>query len=117
MSEWKPVKDYEGIYEVSSDGRVRSLDRFDSIGRHRKGIERKQFIVGDGYLQVRLNKDGVTTGKTVHRLVASAFCENADEKPEVNHINCDKLDNRVENLEWVTTKENANHWRDLKRAA
>ena len=117
MSEWKPVKGYEGLYEVSSDGRVRGIDRLDSIGRRCKGIERKQFIVGDGYLQVRLNKDGVAKGYGVHRLVAIAFRDNPEDKREVNHINCDKLDNRVENLEWVTPSENQRHWRELRKAA
>ena len=117
MTEWKPVKDYEGIYEVSSDGKVRSLDRLDSIGRRRAGRVRKTFIVGDGYEQVYLNKDGVSTGLYVHRLVATAFIDNAEDKREVNHINREKLDNRVENLEWVTAKENQRHWRDLRKAA
>lgn len=117
MTEWKPVPGYEGIYEASSDGEIRSLDRLDSIGRRRQGKIRKQFPVQGGYLQVRLNKDGVTKGIGVHRLVALAFRDNPEGKPQVNHINRDVTDNRIENLEWCTSQENHRHWRELDRAA
>lgn len=114
---WKPIKDYEGLYEVSSDGTVRSLDRKDSIGRNRKGRVRRTFLVGDGYEQVILSKGGIDKGFYVHRLVASAFCQNGLKKPEVNHIDCDKTNNCAENLEWVTSQENQQHWRAVRNAA
>lgn len=107
--EWRPVAGYEGIYEVSNYGNVFSLERIDSAGRRRGGFKLKQKTNKYGYKCVNLSKNGIVTSTTVHRLVAQAFIPNPDNKPEVNHKNEDKQDNRVENLEWVTSKENQNH--------
>lgn len=96
----KPVPGYEGLYEVSDDGRVFSLVR------HR---ELKPKIDRYGYKAVTLTKNGKPQYITVHRLVAKAFIPNPFSKRCVNHINEIKTDNRVENLEWVTVKENDNH--------
>ena len=105
---WKDVKGYEGVYRVSSFGRVRSLDRVSSIGRKLKGKVLKQKVT-KGYNMVSLSKDGNPKGKTVSRLVAKTFIPNPENKPEVNHIDENKQNNHVDNLEWVTAKENANH--------
>ena len=118
MSEvWKPIKGYEGIYEVSSYGRVRSLERSISLrNRHgeyvrvEKGRIMAQKLQNTDRLQVNLRKvvNGKRLRKTfyVHRLVAEAFVPNPDNKPTVNHINEDHHDNRAENLEWMTKAEN-----------
>ena len=105
---WKDIKGYEGLYKVSSEGRVKSLERIivDSIGRKRTINERilKNSLKNCGYIYVNLYNGG----KRVHRLVAEAFIPNPEDKPEVNHKDEDKTNNCVENLEWVTAKENAN---------
>ena len=108
MIEWKPVKDYEGLYEVSSDGQVRSLDRLDRLGRKVAGRIRKYSFAGRGYPHMPLYKDEKQSGRYVHRMVAEAFL-GPREGMEVNHINGDKTDNRVENLEWVTPSQNILH--------
>ena len=111
---WKDIKGYEGLYQVSNLGRVKSLERIvvDKIGRKRFLKERilKPFTNHKVYLQVHLyDANGKKGTLKVHRLVCEAFHENSQNKPEVNHINEDKLDNRACNLEWVTRKENINH--------
>lgn len=95
---WKPVKDFEGLYFVSSLGRVLS-----------KRTIRKPTLINSGYLKVSLKKDGKEYPRTVHRLVAIAFLENPINCKKVNHINGIKTDNRVCNLEWVTPSQNKIH--------
>lgn len=112
---WKAVKGYEGLYEVSNFGNVRSVTRV--IRFERRGSIATQVIEGKplkpgnskGYKNVVLcNKDGKKT-KGVHRLVAEAFIDNPLDKPEVNHIDENPSNNTVENLEWVTHVENSRH--------
>lgn len=98
---WKEIKGYEGLYQVSSWGRVRS--------NYRGGRILKSGKNADGYLLVVLCKNGKHTSYRVHRLVAQAFIPNPHNKPEVNHIDENKGNNYIENLEWVTSKENLNH--------
>ena len=109
---WRDVKGYEGYYRVSSEGRVKSLERtfIDKIGRERyvKECILKPVIDRYGYLLVSLYAGGKQKRHTVHRLVCEAFHENLDNKPQVNHINEDKADNRACNLEWATARENSN---------
>lgn len=110
---WKPIKDYEGLYEVSNMGRVRSLDRgnIDSTGRkqHFKGMILKQGKDNSNYLVVVLSKNGKTKTFRVHRLVAEAFIPNPENKPCVDHINTIRTENEVANLRWATYEENNNN--------
>ena len=103
---WKDVLNYEGIYIISSKGRVKSLDRYDSGGRKRTGKILSAGNNKEGYKLVTLAKNGKLKTFKVHRLVAEAFIPNPDNKPEVDHINTIRYDNRAENLRWVTRKEN-----------
>lgn len=105
---WKDIEGYEGYYQVSNLGRVRSLDHIDCRGRHIKGKTTKQLKDKDGYYYVQLNKNGVQTKKKVHRLVAIAFIPNPENKREVSHLDETKTNNQVSNLEWATSKENNN---------
>ena len=115
MEYWKDVVGYEGRYEVSSYGRIRSVDRYVNTGiRHSemriaKGKMLKPNLKRNGYLTVDLCKANKIRTITVHRIVALAFIEKPDGKNVVNHKNLIKTDNRVENLEWVTSKENSQH--------
>ena len=108
---WKPIKDFEGYYEVSNIGRVRSLN-YKRTGKEKilKNIEDYK-----GYLEVGLTKNGKRKQFKVHRLVAEAFIPNPENKPCIDHINTVKSDNRVENLRWVTYKENSNNEKTLEK--
>lgn len=104
--EWRDVVGYEGLYIVSNYGEVKSLGN--DKGRREKTM--KTHVCRNGYEKLDLSKKGQPTKKVyVHRLVAMAFIPNPHNKPQVNHINCDKLDNKQENLEWVTRSENIAH--------
>ena len=94
---FKPVVGFE-MYEVSNLGRVKRGDRF-----------KKPTLASTGYLIVSLRDKSNRKSDTVHRIVAKAFISNPENKPEVNHINGDKEDNSVDNLEWVTRSENFLH--------
>ena len=104
LEEWKPVYGYEGFYEVSTEGRVRSLPRATTNGGILKPIYSK-----DGYASVHLSREGHDKIKRINRLVAEAFIPNPENKPEVNHLNGIRDDNRLCNLEWATTSENNLH--------
>ena len=105
---WIPVVGYEGLYEVSSYGRVRSLDRYDSRNHFRKG-KLMNFIYEGEYLKVDFSKNGINKRYVVHRLVAKAFIPNPDNLPQINHKDEDKTNNRVDNLEWCDAKYNINY--------
>ena len=113
---YKSIKGYEGIYEVSELGKIRSINRIverkDGRNIHYKGKDLTPSIDGGGYAVVILSKNGISKVMKVHRLVAEAFLPNHDNLPEVHHKNHDRKDNRVHNLKWVTRAEQMDeHWR------
>jgi hypothetical protein len=109
MEVWKDIPGYEGLYQVSSLGRIKSLDRHRMDGRHYRERILKPSSDLAGYLSVELCKEGTGKRILVHRLVAQVFVPNPENKKEVNHINGTKADNRSENLEWNTSSENQLH--------
>lgn len=118
MELWKDIKGYEGYYQVSNLGNVRSVDR--TVKRKGNGtsfskgqIIKLQINKRTGYCKVNLCKEGKSKTYEVHRLVAVEFLENSDNLPVVNHLNGVKTDNFVENLEWCTYKQNTQHAHDI----
>lgn len=114
MEIWKPVVGYEGIYEVSSEGRVKSLSRKKYCGHPGAVQITKEKICGMskdrlGYIKINLSKDNKRKKVSLHRIVALAFVENPKCKKEVNHIDGNKENNLPENLEWSTRSENMLH--------
>ena len=117
---WKDIEGYEGLYQVSNFGKVRSLDRYNSKGCWIKGCILEPTNC-KGYLQIVLFLNGKKSYYYIHRIVAEAFLPNPDNKPEIDHINTDKTDNTVwlnedgsvnydkTNLRWVTHTENMNN--------
>lgn len=105
MSEeiWKGISGYEGLYEISNFGYVKSFCK--KTG----GSIIKNILGQNGYYKVNLMKRGKRKQPYIHRLVAQAFIPNPENKPEVNHIDGNKLNNHVSNLEWCTSKENSLH--------
>ena len=108
---WKDVVGYEGLYEVSSLGRVRSVDRIVAYRDGRKrffksAILQQRASTTSKYLSVPLYKDAKMKRHRVHRLVAEAFVPNPEEKPQVGHKDENYLNNAASNLEWVTIREN-----------
>lgn len=119
---WKDIKDYEGLYQVSNMGNVRSMDRT-TIGKHGKIMYFKGKNIsptdnGFGYYIVNLRKNGICKVFLVHRLVAMTFIKNNNPLLNiVNHKDENKTNNNVENLEWCTQKYNANYMNALKNKA
>ena len=105
---WKPIEGFEGKYEVSNLGNIKSLPRDYFYGKVKEETYLRLYKEYDGYLRVTLFKNGIRHRYHVHRLVAKTFVENPLNKPFVNHLNEIKDDNRAENLEWCTSKENSN---------
>lgn len=97
--EFKPIKGYEDVYEISNKGKV----------INRKTKRELKFDNSKGYERVTLSKNGITKKYFVHRLVAIEFIDNTNSKPFINHINGIKNDNTIENLEWCTSSENEFH--------
>lgn len=113
MEHWKDIKGFEGLYQVSDFGRVKSLN-YNHTNESRILKTRKQ---RNGYLLVNLNKKGKQYFFLVHRLVAETFLENPENLPQVNHKDENKTNNRVENLEWKSPKDNCNHGTRNERSA
>lgn len=120
MEIWKDVRGYEDLYQVSNLGNLKSLDRIINLtGKNQfksftaqkliKGQKIKKCINKYNYFQVVLYKNGEKENKLIHQLVAQAFIPNPDNKPTVNHIDGNKLNNCVDNLEWATNKEQTQH--------
>ncbi|MBQ6232834.1 MAG: HNH endonuclease [Clostridia bacterium] len=101
---WKPIPLYEGLYEVSDYGNVRSLKRATTSGKMLKGTLDK-----DGYIKVCLSKNNLKKTCPIHRLVANAFIPNPDNLPCINHLDENKQNNVVGNLEWCTVERNNNY--------
>lgn len=115
---WKDVVEYEGLYQISSLGRLRSIDKIrDGFSykngkitkRFYKGKIIKQSIIGYGYPSTAIMKNGTYKTVLIHRLVAKAFIENPENKLYVNHIDFNTRNNYFENLEWCTAFENIHH--------
>lgn len=114
MEEWRDIKGYENLYQISSRGRVRSLN-YNKTGKIKLLKPAKK---NNGYLNVVLHKDGKMKNYLVHRLVAEAFIPNPDNLPEINHKSEeDKTDNRVECLEWCDRRYNCNYGTRNQRVA
>ena len=111
--EWRDIAGYEGLYQVSDLGRVRSLD-YNHTGRAQV---LKPTMARNGYLLVWLFKNGKSKSYLVHRLVAEAFLSNADGLPEVNHNDENKTNNAVSNLEWCDRSYNVNYGTGIDRMA
>lgn len=110
MEIWKPIKDYEDLYEVSNLGRIKGLRRLvDDRYEVQEIIRKPYYSKSTGYYSISLWKNGFIRTHFIHRLVAETFIENPDNLPTVNHKNGRKLDNRANNLEWITYKGNNNH--------
>lgn len=111
--EWKDIQGYEGKYQVSNYGRVKSLARYRKNNGNSQSFQGerilKQQINNNGYCIVELCRDAKRKRHTVHRLVASTFISNDENKEQVNHKDENKQNNHVDNLEWCTCKENANY--------
>lgn len=111
IENWKDVKGYEGLYQVSDQGRIKSLDRI--VSNHQGSGIRKgktmSFTICKGYYRVIFTREARHLHRFVQRVVAEAFIPNPENKKEVNHKNGIKTDNRVENLEWCTPSENVKH--------
>ena len=112
--EWRDIKGFERIYQVSDTGLVKSLSRIIRVGSIKGSVTLNEMFLSQrvdmkGYLRVYLNDRGKTKFRPVHRLVAQAFIPNPGNKPQVNHIDGNKQNNNVENLEWCTNSENQKH--------
>ena len=112
--EWKDIPGYEGRYQVSNLGRVKSIARVCNVGQHSAAYHLPEKIMRpkvrkSGYSLVALNKDGVAKDAYIHRLVAQSFIPNEGGLPYINHKDENPRNNRVDNLEWCTPKYNANY--------
>jgi hypothetical protein len=110
QEQWRDIKGYEGLYQVSNLGRVKSMKRTTTKG----GILKHDIVTG--YLRVSLCKNNIRKNYLIHRLVAENFIGYRDSPMQINHKDFNRQNNRPENLEWVTRKENIKHFRTSERA-
>ena len=121
---WKDIPGYEGLYQASNYGQIRSVDNIQHVLWHGKIVEKhkhgrliKQGKHRGGYKVVWLSKHGTVKAHTVHRLIANTFIQNPNNLPEVNHIDGNKENNKIDNLEWVNRTENLLHaYKKLNRS-
>ncbi|HJU45702.1 MAG TPA: NUMOD4 motif-containing HNH endonuclease [Chitinophagaceae bacterium] len=113
MDQWKPVNGYEGLYEISQDGNIRSIERIvvtrSGVKRKLKGKLIKSRTNNCSYVEVRLSKNGIDTTCFIHRLLVEAFIGRIEEGFEVNHKDGNPQNNRLDNLEIVTHSQNIKH--------
>lgn len=112
MEIWKQIKGYEIIYKISNNGTVERVGGSVTRLNHFLYVPAKVMLPkdnGKGYLRIKLTKNGKEKRVMLHRLIAESFIPNPENKPQVNHINGIKTDNKIENLEWVTHLENIRH--------
>ena len=109
---WRDVVGYEGLYEVSNMGRIKSLPRKVNIGNSKNRLTTEKNLKPEksyGYLRLVLNNNNIQKHYLIHRLVAQAFIPNPENKSDINHIDSNRSNNIISNLEWVTRKENMEH--------
>lgn len=119
IEEWRPIPGYEGKYEASSLGRIKSVARDVMLGgkKHRTVDDRIMTLHthNNGYKVVWLRAPGSHKKFYVHRLIAAAFMQKPDDKQVVNHKDRDRHNNSLHNLEWLTFQENTHHWQEAER--
>lgn len=106
---WKPIPEFEGLYEISNLGRVKSLIGWDGHGYINRERIIKPTLTSTGYYKVDLKKNGKRKVYKLHRAIAQAFIPNPEGKPFINHIDGNPLNNDIANLEWCTNQENIRH--------
>lgn len=107
MEIWKDIVSFEGLYQASNLGNIKSCKKIDSIGRHKKEKILKKNIGKDGYFVVGLCKNGKVTTRSIHRLIIETFLGKSE--LQVNHKNRNRNDNNIENLEYVSCRDNIMH--------
>lgn len=117
---WKDIKNFEGLYQISDTGEVKSVKRLKQNNNGYQEVKDRLRVLTpdkDGYLRVCLSKHGKHYLKTVHRLVAEAFIPNPDNLPIINHMDEDKQNNSVDNLEWCTVQYNTRYGSGMEKTA
>ena len=112
VEEWKDIPDYEGYYQISNLGRVKSLEKTLVIRERKcvyKALIKKNGVSKRGYWEVSFCKNGKGIRKKIHRLLSICFINNPRNHPQVNHIDGNRLNNKISNLEWVNNRENSCH--------